>query len=98
LEPIKVNLALMVLLPMTFEARLQKYCNKRKSLIMNKRTSPSPPCNLRKEIKKESRKCREEDTCEKRLTPKYLSHRYEVAAHISDCTRTNSTRHNHLGK
>jgi hypothetical protein len=94
----------MVLLPMTFEARLQNYC-KRKSLIMNKkniistkRTSSSPPCNWRKELKKESRNCREEDTCGKRLTPKYLSHRYEVAAHISDCTRTNSTRHNHLGK
>jgi hypothetical protein len=32
----------MVLLPMTFEGRLQNYCNKRKSLIMNKRTSSAP--------------------------------------------------------
>jgi hypothetical protein len=42
LETIKVNLALMVLLPMTFEARLQNYCNKRKNLIINKRTSLAP--------------------------------------------------------
>ncbi len=72
--------------------------HEQKNIISTKRTSPSPPCNWRKELKKESRKCREEETCEKRLTPKYLLHGYEVAAHISNCTRTNSTRHNHLGK
>jgi hypothetical protein len=27
---------------MTFEARLQNYCNKRKNLIINKRTSSAP--------------------------------------------------------
>jgi hypothetical protein len=72
--------------------------HQQKNIIGTKRTPLSPPCNWRKELKKESRKCREEDTCAKRLTPKYLSHGYEVAAHTSNCTRTNSTRHNHLGK